>query len=106
MSQDLERDIYITVLAHTIRLGKRPRPGQVLGGNFSLDQFDPETGVLTPGKKYPVEFEVTQELLDAAAAAINEQEVIYREPKTSARSLNGKPIPACAWDIGKKVQKP
>lgn len=105
MSQDLERDIYIGALAHTIRLGKRPQPGQWMGGNLALDQFDTETGEVTRGKKVAIEFEVTQELLDAAAAAINAQQVTYREPKTSLMSLNGKPVPDAVWNFAKKVQQ-
>ncbi|MEI9971098.1 MAG: hypothetical protein WDO73_03040 [Ignavibacteriota bacterium] len=34
---DTEQDIYIGALAHAIRLGKRPRPGMVMGGKVGLD---------------------------------------------------------------------
>ncbi len=99
-----ERDIYVGALAHAIRLGKRPAAGLVMSGNLSLDELDTATGAVKPGKKTPIEFLVTQELLDAAAAAINAQDVTYREPKTSVLH-KGKPVPPAVWDYARKVQK-
>ena len=98
-----ERDIYIGALAHAIRLGKRPRPGVVMAGNLSLDVVNDESGTVDEGKKYPIEFLVTQELLDAAAAAINAQRAIYREPKTTVMSLNGEPVPEAVWNFASRT---
>jgi hypothetical protein len=86
-------------IAHAIRLGKRPRPGMIMGGNMRLDELNTVTGELKPGaEKTPVEFEVTQELLDEAAAEIDAQRAVFREPKTTVLSLGGVPIPAAVWD--------
>lgn len=95
------RDVAIGALAHAIRLGKRPRPGMVMGGNISIDVIDQETGKLTEGEKRPVEFLVTEGLLAAAVDAINAQDVTYREPKTSVLHY-GNAVPDAVWNVGKK----
>ena len=103
-AEKLARDVQIGALAHAIRLGKRPRPGMVMAGNLSVDEMD-DDGTVKVGKKVPVEFEVTQELLDAAAEAINAQRITYREPKTSVMALNNQAVPEAVWNYAKKVQK-
>jgi hypothetical protein len=102
----MERDTYIAALAHAIRLGKRPRPGQSMGGKASLDSIDTTTGEVTKGEPVEIEFIVTQELLNAAAAAINDQRATYREPKTSIMALQGKTVPAEVLQFYKRATAP
>jgi len=99
-----ERDIQIAMLAHAIRLGKRPRPGQMMGCNISIREMDTETGAVSPGDKMPFDFVVTGELLAAAAAAINAQRVQYREPKTSVMAL-GEPNQEALVELWKWVRR-
>jgi hypothetical protein len=103
--KDLDPEtIAAAALAHAIRLGKRPKPGQILAGNLSLDSID-DQGRHIPGEKHPIEFEVTLELLAAAEQLINNQQAQYREPKTTALSLSGEPIPEVAWELGRNLPR-
>jgi len=99
-----ERDIYVAALAHAIRLGKRPTAGQWMSGKISLDELNEKTGEAKRGEQVPIEFQVTQELLDAAAAMINAQEALFRA-RTTVIALNHKPVPEAVWDYARKVQK-
>ena len=72
-----------------------------MGCNLSLDTIE-DDGRHLEGEKHPIQFTVTAELIKAAEALINSQKAQYREPKTTAMSLDGEPVPEAVWNVGKK----
>ncbi len=82
-------------IAHAIRLGKRPAVGMVMGFSLQLEEREAEDiehainapTLRTVTDKVPYEFVVTEEDIRRAEQLINEQQIRYREPKTSVLKL-------------------
>lgn len=92
--EKLSADIRAGAIAHTIRLGKCPRPGQVMSGKIQLKEIEAEdlaAGRLENAKPQSdlveIEFVVERADIDRAIALINSQRAKYREPKTTEVKL-------------------
>lgn len=82
------KTIRASTIAHAIRLGQCPEPGDVVGCTMrveKIEEADFAAGrlqmALGISKAEPYEFVVTREDIAAGKKLINDQEAVYREPK-------------------------
>jgi len=93
---------YVGGIAHAIRLGKCPQAGVIMGFSISLDEISEDGTVTAEGPKIPVEFEVTEELIQEACRMIAGNNIETYD-KTSVVSLTAEAVPERLWDAAAKL---
>lgn len=92
--QDVEQSLRAAAIAHAIRLGKCPRPGQVMSGKCQvreIEQKDWDAGLVDRAAPVSdlveIEFVVTTDDIQAGIDLINKHRAVYREPRMTTVRL-------------------
>jgi hypothetical protein len=94
-------EIRAGVVAHLIRLGKRPPLGQTVGfaAQTKVVQSEADIGnpskVISEGERIWCQFTITRGDIDRAHKLIDDQTITYGEPKTSKMKFD--------WRRGRRI---